>query len=370
MTRVIPDVVARIDASLSALVERRDVEVAQAARETFRSVLTTLRELKKQAVLIDKKDTEDVYKRADASFLMSRYMNYAVIRGIPVWIMGEKLQTMNGFTQTIAPGIWKQRLGVWLEFPCAENKRYGGVYVHYARPEDRTSGGDVHVVLREAKSLEDFGDPLWFGLHAADLFENCDSIFVHELTHHWDTMRSKDIAGYEKSTRKGRTAFWSSPEGSETPKEYLLSNNEINARFMEFTSACIRQIDIAAYNAEKDFRTVDDAAKKAGSSFENYTGGSSARDFVESLVFSTFFGSSAHSFVSRIRTFGFYSDFPRAYSLMDNDMKKRYDRRLAALYLDLSKYANGLIERILQRKRLALSMKRVKVGKGYGYKHK
>lgn len=357
-------IIRRIDRALHRLGERQDVATAIAARETFRSVLASLRELQKKAKVIAKKTAPD-NRRSDASFLMGSYANYAEINGIPTWIMGERNQiTTGGFEQTVPDGQAARRLGVWFERPSPNNKRYGGVYIEWVSTSGTNAGGDVHVVLQGTYTVEEFTDPLWFALHAADIFDHHDQIFVHELTHHWDTMCAKDVKSYNRSTAKGRTAFWATPENEPAPAEYLLSNNELNARFMEFTSACIRQIDVSAAQAQLDFRTIDDAAKGAGKTFSQYTGGSSARDFVESLVFSTIFGSSAHSFVNRVGHVVSNTDFPRVYAMMDKPTQTKYIKRLAALYADLAKHADVLVTRILNRKAIKLSVKKAKLPSG------
>lgn len=372
-------ILTRIDRVLVNLGERRDVDTVRAARGTFGIVMSLLRGFEKAAASIKKqhKTAEDRRRAADTHLIPHAYIGKTV-GSTPVWILLPKssAESPYGLTQEVPAHIKTQRLEVWLEMPTPANKRYGGVYIDYTQAHltgNRDPGGAVHVVLRDDKPYteEDFTNPFWFMQNAARLMEQRDSVFVHELTHHWDTMRTPTPKGYKKVVDKSAGAFWRTPEDQPPPAEYILSDNELNARFNEFVSACLRQIDISAVNAQNDFRTLDDAAKEAGKSFEEYTGGSRPKDFVDALVFRTIFGSSAHSFLNRVGHVVSSTEFPQIFNKMELSLKKRYIRRIAALYVDLEKYANGLTAKILKRKTLGVSMKRAKLPSGgYGYIHK
>lgn len=370
-------IISRIDDALTALTERSDVAVAKAARDTYASALAVLRQMETRAKAIAKTTKDPNERWSEAARIIGAYVNTSNYHGTPGWYL--YTSEYGPFQQTVPPGFTKQRVEVWFDFPNAANKRYGGVYVDnssavYALNIDgRETGGQVHVVMRDSTAYteQDFVNPFWFMQNAARIFNNLDSIFVHELTHHWDTMRTKNPKAYQRTVGVGAKAFWSTPEDQPAPAAYYLSVNELNARFMEFTSWCIRMMDISIINAAKDYKSLADGAKKFGKSFADFTGGTEPFWFVQDNIFYSHFSTSAQAFVQRVLS-RYYSetDFPRVFNLADPATQRKYTKRLAALWLDLRARAKAASEKIIKRRTPDTSMKRVKIGKGYGYVHK
>lgn len=350
-------VISRIDRSL-LLLERKDVAFVSAARATFVNVLRKLRELEKKVKAIKKQHKHDFDYAADSAIRVAVETTVSPMYtsdGVTGWFFA----TGSGSKLVEYPdGVPKNPLTVCFERPHAGNRRYAGVYLDYG---NQPSGGMVKIVLPGTYTPEQFADPKWFALNAADIFDQQDSIFVHEITHYFDTMRAKDHAGYQKSGAPGRKAFWDTPEDKPTPDAYFLGNEEVNARFNEFVSAQIRQMDLNAISAADDYKVLSDAAAQAGKTWTEFTGSDAPIEFLRDRLFrSTFYAATPARFVEYAdKMFDHLGGFNHTWRLLKQD-KTRWRKmvgRMTQLHADLTARAERMAQAILKKKRLNVSMK-------------
>jgi hypothetical protein len=353
-------VITRIDRSLLIL-ERKDVAFVTAARATFINVLRVLRDLQKRVKTIKKQYKG--YDEAAADVIESAFNKVLSPLMSGEDVIGWYLIGGTGSGIVKYPeGVPHNLLTICLERPHSGNTRYAGVYLDYGV---KSAGGMIKIKLPGAYTPVQFADAEWFAMHAADIFDDQDSIFVHEITHYFDTMRSKDHDGYVKSNAPGRKAFWDSPEHHPAPDAYFLGNEEVNARFNEFVSSCLRLLDLSAFNTRKEYTNLIAQAHSAGKSFQQYVGGSEPLPFLQDRVRSIVGITSTPSrFIANALTdtSPHLQGFSHTLRLLQKDPARwrQMVKRLTLLYSELRKRADGYAHAIFKKKRLTLSVKRAR----------